>query len=90
MQETQTLFECKGNITIKATAEYTIHGCEGAFFFQKYTSFSSKSKPKHTKNQNTKSGTGPTWHHADEAANRRFRGRTTSCSLDSGSGTVYG
>ena len=25
MQETQTLFECKGNITIKAIAEYTIH-----------------------------------------------------------------
>ena len=58
MQETQTLFECKGNITIKATAEYT--------------SFSSKSKPKTHKNQNTKSGIGPTWHRADEVANRRF------------------
>ena len=26
MQETQTLFECKGNTTIKVTTEYTIHG----------------------------------------------------------------
>ena len=25
MQETKTLFECKENITLKATAEYTIH-----------------------------------------------------------------
>ena len=46
MQETKTLFECRKNITLKATLEYTIHGREGALFFQKYTSFSSKSKPK--------------------------------------------
>ena len=63
MQETQTLFECRKNTTIKAIAEYTI---------QKYTSFSSKSKPKTHKNQNTKSRTGPTWHHTDEVADRRF------------------
>ena len=43
-----------------------------SLFFQKYTSFSSKSKPKTHKNQNTKSGTGPTWHRADEATDRRF------------------
>ena len=59
MQETQTLFECRKNITIKANTEYTIHG-------------PSKSKPKTHKNQNTKSGTGPTWHRADEVADRRF------------------
>ena len=72
MQETQTFIECKGNTTIKATAEYTIHGHEGAFFFQKYTSFSSKSKPKTHKNKKTKSGIGPTWHCIDEAIDRWF------------------
>ena len=41
MQETQTLFECRKNTTIKAT-------------------------------ENTKSGTGPSWHRADEATDRRF------------------
>ena len=47
----------------KATTEYTI---------QKYTSFSSKSNPKTHKNKNIKSGTRPTWHRANEAANRWF------------------
>ena len=63
MQETKTLFECRKNTTIKATA---------FFFFQKYTSFSSKSKPKTHKNQNTHSRTGPTWNRVDEAVDRRF------------------
>ena len=49
-----------------------IHNAEWSIVFQKYTSFSSKSKPKTHKNQNTKSGTGPTWHCADEVADRWF------------------
>ena len=57
MQETQTLFECKKNTTIKVTTKYTIH-------------FHQKVSRKHTKNQNTKSRIGPTWHRADEAADR--------------------
>ena len=47
MQETQTLFECRKNTTIKATQE--TH-----------------------KNQNTKSGTGPTWHRAGGVLTERF------------------
>ena len=56
--------ECKGNITIKATAEY--------IFFKSTLHFHQKVSQKHTKNQNTKSGTRPTWHRVDEAANMRF------------------
>ena len=52
MQETQTLFECKGNITIKAT--------EGAFFFKNTFHFHQNVSQKHTKNQNIESRTGPT------------------------------
>ena len=59
MQETQTLFECKGNITIKATVEYTIH-------------FHQKASQKPHQNQNTKSGIGPTWHRADDVADMWF------------------
>ena len=44
-----SLCQCRKNTTIKATIEYTIHGPSrprGSIFSQKYTSFSSKSKPK--------------------------------------------
>ena len=41
-------------------------------FFSKYTSFSSKRKPKTHKNQNAKFGTGPTRHRGDEAADKWF------------------
>ena len=45
---------------------------EGAFFFKNTLHFHQKVSQKHTKNENTKSGTGPTWHRVDEAADRRF------------------
>ena len=45
---------------------------EGAFFFKNTLHFDKKVRQKHTKNQITKSGTGPTWHRTDEAADRRF------------------
>ena len=47
MQETQTLFECRGNITIKATAEYTMQS--GALFFKSTLHFHQKVSQKHTK-----------------------------------------
>ena len=34
--------------------------------------FHQKVSQKHTKNQNTKSGIGPTWYRADEATDRQF------------------
>ena len=49
MQETQTLFECKENTTIKETAKYTIHGREGAFFFKNTLHFHQKVSQKHKK-----------------------------------------
>ena len=42
------------------------------FFFKNTLHFHQKVSQKHTKNQNTKSGTGPTWHHVDEATDKRF------------------
>ena len=64
-------------------------GREEAFFFKSTLHFHQKVSQKHTKNENTKSGIGPTWHCADEAADKQFQGRTAPCSLDSGSGTAY-
>ena len=49
MQETQTRFECRKNIIIKATTEYTIHGPEGDFFFKNTFHFHQKVSQKHTK-----------------------------------------
>ena len=69
MQETQTLFECRKKTTIKATVEYII---QGAFCFQNTLHFHQKVSQKHTKNENTKSGTWPTWHCVDEAVDKRF------------------
>ena len=63
MQETQTLFECRKNTTIKVTAEYTIH---------------KKVSQKHTKNENAKSATGPTWHRAGGVLKEQFWMSTTS------------
>ena len=52
--------------------------------------FHQKVSQKHTKIKIQSPGIGPTLHHADEVADRRFWGRTAPCSLDSGDGTVYG
>ena len=62
VKETQTLFECRKNTTIKVTTKYTIHGPgrEGAFFLKNTLHFHQKVSQKHTKNENTKSRTRPT------------------------------